>query len=292
MLNKLEKKLGKYAIPNLIMYLLGGYVIGYLLYFGSVSTNLNFISFMTLEPYQIIHNFQFWRLITWVMIPPSTSNLFFAFIMMVFYYQLGMTLERTIGTFRFNVFIFGGMFFTVIGAFVLYALVSAGAITTVYGATLIGGAFSTNYINMSIFLAFAMCYPRERVLLFFLIPIEMRWLAVVYAGIAFLNVFSGSWAIRIAIVSSLLNVLIFFFSTHNLNRVNPREIHRRNAYKRAATPEWERPNRSGQPVARHKCAICGRTELTNPEMEFRFCSKCNGNYEYCQDHLFTHQHVK
>jgi hypothetical protein len=291
MLNKLERKIGKYAIPNLIVYLLGGYVIGYLLYFGSLYTNLNFISFMTLEPYEIIHNFQFWRILTWAMIPPQTS-LLFALIMMVFYYQLGTVLEHTIGTFRFNVFIFGGMFFTVLGAFALYGLVSAGIITTAFGPQLIGGAFSTSYINMSIFLAFAMCYPNDQVMLYFLIPIKMKWLAIVYVVMTLLNFVSGSWAARIAIVSSLLNVIIFFVSTRNLNRINPKEVHRRNAFKRASTPEWERPNRSGQPVARHKCAICGRTELTNPELEFSFCSKCNGNYEYCQDHLFTHQHVK
>jgi len=291
MWNKLEKTFGKYAIPHLINYLLGGYVIGYLLYYGSQLTAFNFISFMTLEPYEIIHHFQIWRLLTWVLIPPD-QNIFFALIMMFFYYYLGTVLEKNWGTFRFNVFIFGGMLFTVLGAFLVYGLVSSGVFVTLYGPTYIGYAFSTSYINMSIFLAFAIFYPDMEIMLYFIIPIKVKWLAVVYVVFIAFQVIMSGWLVRIIIISSLLNVIIFFLSTRNWSRVNPREVKRKQQYRRASTPQWEKRTRGGQPVARHKCAICGRTELTNPELEFRFCSKCNGNYEYCQDHLFTHQHVK
>ena len=81
-----------------------------------------------------------------------------------------------------------------------------------------------------------------------------------------------------------LNFLIFFFSTRNYRSVSPKEVHRKRTYHR----QVQQP----KGVTRHKCAICGRTELDDPNLEFRFCSKCNGNYEYCQDHLFTHEHVK
>ena len=88
MLNKLERALGKYAIPNLMRYLIGGYVLGYFLMLGSRITNVNFLSYMTLEPYYIIHKFQIWRIFTWIMIPETTNLLFFA-IMLMLYYQLG-----------------------------------------------------------------------------------------------------------------------------------------------------------------------------------------------------------
>ena len=114
-LNKLERKIGRYAVPNLIIWLIGAYTIGYV--FGTVSPGI--LSYLTLSPYHILHG-QIWRLVTWVFMP-TESNLIFLLIMALFYYQLGMALERTWGTFRFNVYIFGGMIFTVIGAFVLYA---------------------------------------------------------------------------------------------------------------------------------------------------------------------------
>lgn len=298
MLNKLERKFGKYAIPNLIVWLIGGYVIGYLLELGSTITNVDFIHMMTLEPYYIIHGFQFWRLITWVMIPPS-SGIFFVLIMMLFYYQLGTILERTWGTFRFNVYIFGGIIATVIGAFVLYFVYGLMYGTPVTG---IGNYFTTYYINMAIFLAFAVCYPDMEVRLYFLIPIKMKWMAVVYAVLVIYDAISTNWAGRVAIICSLLNFLVFYLSTRDYRRVSPKEMHRKQAYRKATQQnryggyQQQNPYSGGAakgsgPVTRHKCAICGRTELTNPELEFRFCSKCNGNYEYCQDHLFTHKHV-
>ena len=282
MWDKLERKLGKYAVPHLINYLIIGYGIGYVLSFLSSVTGINIISLMTLEPFMIIHNFQFWRIITWVMIPPS-MNILFALIMMYFYYSLGRVLEQNWGTFKFNVYIFGGLIISVIGAFVyygIYSLINGG------GVLGIGQYYSTSYVNMSIFLAFALSYPDMQVLLYFIIPIKMKWMAIVYGVLVTYELIVYPWGARIAIICSLLNFVIFFLSTRNLRRIDPREIHRRNEFKRATRPD---PPVRGV-VSRHKCAICGRTELTNPELTFRFCSKCNGNYEYCQDHLFTHVH--
>ena len=113
-LNKLERKFGNWAVPNLIVWLIGAYTIGFVLY----QVNPSIIGLLMLSPYHILHG-QVWRLITWVFMPTDT-NLVYLLIMALFYYQLGTTLERTWGTFRFNVYIFGGMLFTVIGAFLLY----------------------------------------------------------------------------------------------------------------------------------------------------------------------------
>ena len=121
MLDKLERKLGKYALPHLMNYLIGGYAIGYVLYYMQLFSNWSIIELMTLEPYYIIHQFQFWRIITWVLIPPQ-ENLIFALIMMFFYWQLGRVLEQTWGTFRFNVYIFGGILLTVISFAVSFGL--------------------------------------------------------------------------------------------------------------------------------------------------------------------------
>ncbi len=277
-MNKLERKFSKYAVSNLTMYLIFGYAVGYML--GRVSPQM--LSYLTFNPYEIMHG-QVWRLVTWVLIPPSMDNIIFYLIMMLFYYQLGQSLERTWGIFRFNVYIFGGILFTTIGAFLLYGIFYA-----VYGVPVMGmGAFfSTNYINMTIFLAFAVCYPDMQVLLYFIVPIKMKWLAAVYAVLILFQMLETGWAGRVAILMSVLNFLVFYLSTRNYRRISPKEIHRRQAFK----SQMRQPSpRSG--ITKHKCAICGRTEKDDPALEFRFCSKCEGNYEYCQDHLFTHQHI-
>lgn len=291
MWNKLERKLGRFAIPNLMLYLVGGYVIGYLLQYGSAITRTNFLSLLTLDPYYIIHKFQIWRLISWVLIPPA-QNLFFAIIMIIFYYQLGSILERTWGTFRFNVYILGGILFTILGAFIMYFTYIAMGYAPMQLAGL-GGYFSTYYINMTIFLAFATCFPDMEVMLFFFLPVKMKWMAIFYGVLIVMELAQTGWGGRVAILCSVLNYVIFFLSTRNYSRIDPKEIHRKNSFKRGVNRGMNnRTTQNGQSVAKHKCAVCGRTNISHPELEFRFCSKCNGNYEYCQDHLFTHIHVK
>lgn len=310
-MNKMERKIGKYAIKNLSRYLIGAYAIGYLLYFIGMAVGNPILNYLTLEPYFILKG-QIWRLITWVLIPYGAGGvfgIFFAVIMMILYYQLGTALERTWGTFRFNVYIFGGIILTIIGSFILH-----GIFTAKYGAGyilqtgLIGGMFSTSYINQSIFLAFAVCYPNMEVMLYFILPIKMKWMALFYAVLIVINLVTSSWAGKIAIFASILNFVIFFFTNkqirNSFRRFGPKEVHRKQVY-RAATGGSQGTGPKAQSAAggfhaapggklipKHRCAVCGRTEMDDPSLEFRFCSKCEGNYEYCQDHLFTHQHVK
>lgn len=274
-LNKLERKFGRYAIHNLTLYLIGGYIIG----FGVYMFVPNLLNLLTLEPAYILHG-QIWRIISWVLIPPS-GNIFTTVIMMLFYYSLGTALERTWGAFRYNVYIFSGILFTVIGAFLLYLIVGVDAVG--YGVF-----FSTYYINMSIFLAFAVSYPDMEVLLYFILLIKMKWMALVYAALTIYDLVRGNLFTRIAIIASLLNFIVFFLSSRNVKPYMPKEQMRKRKFKQ----EQERPHMTYAGGARHRCAVCGRTELDDPNLEFRFCSKCNGNYEYCQDHLFTHEHVK
>ena len=172
-LNKMERKFGKFAIQGLMKYIILFYVAGYLINILAPQA----YGFLTLEPFMIFHYGQVWRLVSWVLIPPPTGNIIFMLIMVVLYYQLGTALERTWGAFRFNVYIFGGMIFTVLGALLLYVI---------YGVNTpipMGSSFSTYYINMTIFLAFAVCYPDMRIMLWFIIPIKMKWMAGFYAAL-------------------------------------------------------------------------------------------------------------
>lgn len=282
-LNKLERKFGRYAIPNLMIGMIAAYCIGFLLF----RVNAGFFSYLTLSPYHILHG-QVWRLVTWILVPNST-NLFSLLIMSLLYYQLGSALERTWGTFRFNVYIFGGLLFTIIGSFLIYAVeyIMYGGSKAAIDSLLYSAGFNTGYINLSIFLAFAVMYPNMQILLMFIIPVKMKWMAAIYAVLIVYQCIQTTWTGRMAIVMSLLNFLIFFLSTRDYRRVSPKEIHRKQKFRSA----MQEPKNRGA-IYKHKCAICGRTELDDPTLTFRFCSKCEGNYEYCQEHLFTHQHIK
>lgn len=280
-IDKLERKFGRFGVENLTMYVIICYVVGYFLaYF-----NPSLLSLLSLEPALILRG-QIWRIITWVIYPPSMSNvLWFVIAIVFFYYPIGTSLERTWGSFRYTLYIFSGILFSVIGAFILYFITGA------YG---IGSLFNTYYISLSVFLAYALSYPDMQILLWFVIPIKMKWMAWVYGAIIVYNMISyvrvGLWVMAVPILASLLNFVLFFFSNRNMHRYNPKEVHRRREFKKAMAQSRVNPATGG--ITKHKCAICGRTEKDDPNLEFRFCSKCNGNYEYCQDHLFTHQHVK
>ncbi len=284
-LNRLERKFGRYAIRNLSLYIIIAYVIGYILMFtGS-------LEFISLNPYYIARG-QIWRILTWVIVPPSSFDLF-TIIMLYFYYQIGNALERTWGAFRYNVYIFSGIIFTVLGAVGLYIFTTFKGLDGITAGYLISQGFSTYYINLSIFLAFAATYPNVQVLLFFVIPVKMKWMAYIDAVIlAYQFIISGS-AGRIAIVMSLLNFIVFFLTTRDYRRVSFREMYRKNAYRKATSGmgAGTSAQTQHQTITKHKCAICGRTEKDGDNLEFRFCSKCNGNYEYCNEHLFTHQHI-
>ena len=175
-LDKFERKCGRFAIPNLTVYLLIGYVIG----FGIVYLMPGVIGYLTLEPALILRG-QVWRIISWVLIPPTTNLISLVFLVLL-YYSLGTALERTWGSFRYNVYIFSGLLFTVLASFGLYAF-----FYFVYGMEVplsAVGLISTNYITMSIFLAFAAIYPNMEVLLYFILPIKMKWMALVYVVMA------------------------------------------------------------------------------------------------------------
>ena len=282
-IDKLERKFGRFGIPNLTIYMIVCYVIGYAL----MIVNPGILNWLSLEPAYILRG-QVWRLVTWVLYPPSTSGvLWFAIAVLFFYYPIGTSLERTIGTFKYTLYILSGVIFTILGAFILYFLLG--------GNVLVGNVFSTYYISLSTFLAYAMCYPDMQALLMFIIPVKMKWMAIFYVVIVVYEmiqyIMAGAWYLVIPIVASLLNFIIFYFGTKDFSRYNPKEVHRRNEFRRAMEPQGRMKSGSGS-VTKHKCAICGRTELDDPNLEFRFCSRCNGNYEYCQDHLFTHTHVK
>lgn len=273
-LNKLERKFGKYAVNNLTKYLMVCYIVGFIVELFMP----NLLLYFTLEPGLILRG-QIWRLVSWIIIPPSSGTIFFLF-MILLYYSLGNTLEQAWGAFRYNLYIFSAVVFTVIGGFVVYLLTG--------GATGFGGYFSTYYINLSIFLACASMMPDHQLYLYGILPVKMKWFAYLDVAVLAIDMVNGGVVTRVSIIASLLNFILFFLGSRNVHKYSPKQVARRQKFQK----EVKRPQNTYAGGARHRCAVCGRTELDDPNLEFRYCSKCNGNYEYCQDHLFTHEHVK
>lgn len=293
-MNDLKRKLERYAIGNLSFILIVCYVIGFVI--QGVYPNL--LTWISLNPYWILKG-QVWRLVTWVLIPPPSSNILTTVIMLFFYYSIGKSLERTWGDYYYNLYIFSGMFFTIIGAFLTYGMVSwfpQMSLTGIAAADMeiVSIAYiSTYFINMSIFLAFAATFPDNMVLLMFFIPIKVKWLGIVYGVMLAYEAIQGDAFLRIVIGASLLNFGVFYLfqrkALHGSPRMRMENIKRQRVYKR----EVENATQAfGAGISKHKCAICGRTEIDSPDMQFRFCSKCNGNYEYCSEHIFMHTHVE
>jgi hypothetical protein len=283
-LNKLERRFGRYAIPNLMKYIAGLFGLGLIL---GVIPNYTVINMLSLDFPSIMRG-QVWRLITWIIPISSMNGILFLAISIYFYYIIGNALERAWGAFRFNLYFFSGILFNILSALLTYAI------------TGISVPPSLSFICGTMFFAFAATYPDTQFMMYFLIPIKAKYLAwiqgAIYIYTAFTYIASGNFIHIIPLVVSFANFFIFFFMTRNYQRISPGEYKRRANYRRQMNQGRNSGNVTqfgGKSViTRHKCAVCGRTELDGDHLEFRFCSKCDGNYEYCMEHLFTHEHVK
>ena len=306
LLEYLEQKLRGRAIPHLTAVMIGCFVLGYIMQAVSPSA----AQYMSLNIYEILHG-QVWRIITWVVIPPDSID-FFTIIMLFFYLSIGMSLERTWGDARYNIYLLGGMLISLITAFITYFLFSAFNPGIVVGSA-IGTFFSTYNICMSILLAYAATFPDATVLLMFVIPLKMKYLGWVYAAfilydciqyirMAFVSGNALYWIYVIAIAAAMANFLIFFLSSRKRVHLTAEQKRRQKEFRKsvenAARAGGQRSSSGPGPRiveaqgVRHRCEVCGRTDAEYPDLEFRYCSKCAGEHEYCMDHLYTHVHIK
>ncbi len=281
-LGNLERKFGKYAISNLMYYIIILYGAGFII--DLVSPGF-YSSYLSLNASAILSG-QVWRIFTFLIHAPSDSIIFIIFSLYL-YYMIGTNLEARWGAFRFNVYFFMGVLMHVIVALLIYAV------------TGMNMTMDTWFLNMSLFFAFAAVYPDVQFMLFFIIPVKVKYLAWLNGAYFVVTIVQGLLpasvlgipeyykivyqANALAAVLSILNFIIFYFATRNYKRLSPKQARRRRSYRQ------ETKQQKGK--TRHKCAVCGRTEEDDENLEFRYCSKCEGTYEYCQDHLFTHTHV-
>jgi len=275
---KLERKFGKYAIPGLHRYLVFAYFLGYI----SLMAAPEMMSYMQFSMAHILQG-QIWRLFTWIFCCNSNSIMTLLFLFCLL--SMGRSLEYVLGTFRMNVLLIGGMVLNLLMGILIYVIPLA-----LFGIG-IPTYLSNYYTLISMYMALAICMPEAQVNLYFVIPIKMKWMLVVYLlsmGFELWNYYSAGGIVLVLILGSqvicaLVNVFVFF----KLCQIRPTRQQKKRQQEFRQQFSQPRPNAN---ISRHKCAICGRTDVTNPELTFRYCSKCTGNKEYCQDHLFTHTH--
>ena len=273
-----------FGISNLMRVVVGGNVLVYLLTVFSSAETMSFLNFS----WAAVKNLEVWRLVTFVFVPgySSLNDAFWLVMFLYFYYFIGSTLEREWGTAKFTLYYLSGMVLTVLAA-VLVGLITGGNVT-------VSGA---GYINLSMFFAFAMLYPDAQVLLFFLLPVKIKWLAWLDGAWFALNIlrslFAGytmGWLLPLV---ALLNFLVFFWTnlTDAVNNQRGRVRHQNSRqtiqFKQAARQQERKAQSQGY---HHKCCVCGRTDADSPNLQFRYCSKCVGYHCYCEDHIFNHVH--
>lgn len=260
------------GIPNLMLYLVIGQVVVFfldlVLFRGELSAYwLPFNRGLILQG-------QLWRLVSFVIIP-SSSNPFYLLLGCYFYFWIGQMLEREWGETKFTLFYLSGVVLSIVSGMLL-------------------GYAQIYYINLSIFLVIATIYSEMQVLLFFVLPIKMKWMAIIDVVLILVEVVQGiqmgSWVIALLPLASFINYFLFTwgFWAYKLDmarrRTNPKVVQFRSAQKKA--------EKEGKKVAyRHKCAVCGITDVDDPNMEFRYCSRCDGYYCYCAEHIHNHVHI-
>jgi len=257
LLNRLERKFGDFAIPHLTLFILALQAFVW----AMIKWRDDFIGLLVLTNYGLKHG-QAWRLLTVLFIPPTT-NLLFLFFFLYFFYMIGTVLETQWGTFRYNIYVLIGYLATILSA-------------------LIPGAIVTNfYLIESIFLAFAWLFPDFQILIFFILPVKVKWLGlVVWIWYAY-TLLTGTWTDRAEVAAGTLNFVIFFHDDLlQWARTSQRKF-ARNIKQAPARDEM-------QPM--HVCAVCGVTELSDRKMEFRYCPLCTGTPAYCINHIANHVH--
>jgi len=257
LLDTLENKFKRYAVTNVTLYL----IVGQVLFFLFQQSGRFILQRVVLIPDFVLMG-EWWRLITFLFIPPP-MNPIFAFFAWYLFYLMGSALEGHWGAFRYNLFLLVGYAVTVLVSFVL----------PMYTATNI-------FIGGSVFLAFAFLYPDFQMYILFILPVKIKWLALLtWIGYAW-QVLFGDWSTRLFVLASISNFLLFFGKDI---------LWRMKTGKRVMTAQAKQF--SGIRDAFHTCSTCGITDLSHPQMEFRYCADCGG-LGYCKDHIFDHEHKK
>lgn len=269
------------GIPNLMLYIALGSAIVNVLSFIDGSNTLYYL--LCFHRASILQG-QIWRLITF----PLTfhaSNILITAIALFCYYSLGRAIENIWGTLRFNLFYFTGIL-----------------LMDIY-CMLLGGQADSSYLNMSLFLAYATLFPNAQFLFLYIIPVKAWIFALIDLALVAFGLLAYPFPYNIFPVIALANYFLFF-GKDVLNviplswRIKGSKLFRKKPPKRTGTipfpnaGAYKATGTTPKAVYTHKCSVCGRTDVSHPDLEFRYCSRCNGYYCYCSEHINNHTHIQ
>lgn len=271
----------RFGIPNLMRYIVIGTAAVYILMVLTRNNDANALSFLSFNLNGLLHG-EIWRIVTFIFVPGDMRP-FWLIVALYFYYWIGSSLEREWGTARFTLYYLSGALLTVLGV-VLASLITGNPYLTAAG---------TGYVNLSMFFAFAFLFPDTTVLLFFILPVRMKWLAYLDGALFAFDIIKAigahNWAGVVLPIVALLNFAVFIWpEVHYLKERAKYQNSRKTVQFRQA--QQQQAKQAQQQGYRHKCAVCGRTDTDYPDLQFRYCSKCVGYHCFCQDHIFNHVH--
>ena len=260
-LDKLEAKFGHLALDGLMYYISG------------LMITVFFLHSAGMLPYELLDlsgplvlKGQIWRLITFLIIPIS-SNPFFLFFELMIIIMCANGIEAAMGSFKFTLYYLLGAFFMIIASLINPAV-----------------QFDSYLMYLSLFWGYATLFPDEELLFMFFIPMKIKYLAFLSAIGIIIPLFIGPWSTKIVIILSFTNYLIFFAVPFLQGiRYSRNQAKRREAFEKAATP---------QNPYRHKCSVCGKTDVTDPDIIFKYCvcEECGPNgVAFCPEHLKEHK---
>jgi len=297
------------GIPNLMLYLCVGNAI---ISFVSKMNGATFVYNLLCFDKAAILNGEVWRLFSWLLTERIDVDPLLSVVLLYFFYRLGRAVESSIGTFKFNLFYLSGI--VLMDAFAM--IFCPTGIVFIDGIPLLPDFFTYFYSNMAYFLhlgmvlAFATTYPDSQFLLMFIIPVKAWVIALV--DLVFIGIYVYNMCYPVMLfphclfpLIGLLNYFLFFGpDMSNLLPLSWRAKLRRNRSKKPSsqssrprvvpfTPANQQPSssQSSDVSYHHRCTVCGRTDVTDPDLEFRYCSRCNGYHCYCEDHISNHNHI-
>ena len=273
-----------WGIPNLMLYITVGSALVYC--FTMATENALLYEWLAFDRSLILRG-QVWRLLSYAILMNS-SNVFFTLLMLVCYYSIGRAMENVWGTLRFNLFYLCGILIMDIYCMIFNCYAD------VY------------YLNLSLFLAYATMYPDAQFMIMFIIPVKAWILALVDLVLVLLGLLTSVFPYNLFSVLSIANYFLFFGK--DVLRVIPiswqanfRRLFRKRPKKKAGDVKpipfptagsYQATVAKPKAPYTHRCVVCGRTDVSDPDLEFRYCSRCSGYHCYCEDHINNHTHVE
>lgn len=258
LLSRLERRFGRFAIENLTLFIVGGMALVFVL----AQISPEYVAALVLDLKRVRAG-EVWRLFTYLFLPTTFQPLWFIFSLYMTY-LIGTNLESEWGAFKYNVFYLMGMAGTTLAAY------------------LTGGAQGNEYLNLSLFLAFATLFPEIEFRLYFILPVKVKWLGLLSAGFLVFSFVLGDWTTRGAIIAAVANYFLFF-GGHLLQIVRGRHVRAVQAARRASLSSVPPPRET------RACAICGASEDDGADIRVCTCEKCGGKpRNLCLPHARSH----